>query len=234
MRNLKISSSLEDYLEAIAEIIESDKHAHSKEIAERLKVSTPSVSNALQALAARSLIRYQPHSPVTLTHRGKRLANIIRHRHQVMKRFFANILKLSEEEADDFACKTEHILTEKYKDRFVALADAIENRQDCAGLRHYLERHLPSIEGEDSELISLDLLPLGHEATVVNISENLPGIKKFADIGLVHGSLLQMEGKAPFGDLIRIRVMESRLSMREKDAANIWVKPLSMSANAAG
>ncbi|NMA42305.1 MAG: metal-dependent transcriptional regulator [Oligosphaeraceae bacterium] len=234
MRNLKISSSLEDYLEAIAEIIESEKHAHSKEIAEKLKVSTPSVSHALQALAARGLIRYQPHAPVTLTRRGKKLADAIRHRHQVMKCFFANILKLSDEEADDFACKTEHILTEKYKDRFVALADAIENREDCTGLRKYLDEYLPTIEGEDSDIISLDLLPLGHEATVVSISENLPGIKKFADLGLVHGSILQMEGKAPFGDLIRIRVMESRLSMREKDAANIWVKPLNANANAAG
>ncbi len=231
MNTMEISSSLEDYLEAIAEIIESNQHAHSKDIAEKLGVSSPSVSNALQALSARSLIRYQPHSPVTLTARGQRLANVIRHRHAVMKNFFANILKLSEPEADDFACKAEHILTEKYMARFVALADAIEKREDCAKLREYLELHLPPLGAKENDLISLDQLPLSREAMVVNISENLPGLKKFADLGLVHGSMLQMEGRAPFGDLIRIRVMESRLSMREKDAANIWVRPVVLAAD---
>lgn len=233
MKHLEISSSLEDYLEAIAEISEAKQHAHSKEIAEKLAVSSPSVSNALQALAARGLIKYQPHSPVTLTSRGKRLANIIRHRHEVMKKFFINILKLPADEADDFACKTEHILTEKYKERFVALADAIETRDDCAQLRAYLDKHLPGIGNNDDDLISLDQLPLDQEATVVDISENLPGLKKFADIGLVHGSNLLLEGKAPFGDLIRIRVMGSRLTMREKDAANIWVRPLKLAAGKA-
>ena len=226
MSRMEISSSLEDYLEAIAEIIENNQHAHSKDIAEKLGVSKPSVSNALQALSARSLIRYQPHAPVTLTARGLRMANVIRHRHAVMKNFFAKILKLSESEADDFACKAEHILTEKCMERFVALADAIEKRDDCAQLREYLEHHLPTLGNKENDLISLDQLPIGQEAMVVNISENLPGLKKFADLGLVHGSMLQMEGRAPFGDLIRIRVMESRLSMREKDAANIWVRPV--------
>jgi DtxR family Mn-dependent transcriptional regulator len=233
MNTMEISSSLEDYLEAIAEIIDRNQHAHSKDIAEKLGVSTPSVSNALQALAARSLIRYRPHSPVTLTARGLKLANVIRHRHAVMKKFFAGILKLSDSEADDFACKAEHILTEKYIERFVALADAIESRSDCGGLRDYLEQYLPTLGVAENDLVSLDQLPLGREAMVVNISENLPGLKKFADLGLVHGSILQMEGRAPFGDLIRIRVMESRLSMREKDATNIWVRPVALTKESA-
>lgn len=41
-----ISSSLEDYLEAIAEIIERNGHAHTKDIADRLGVKMPSVTNA--------------------------------------------------------------------------------------------------------------------------------------------------------------------------------------------
>ena len=70
MKNTTISSSLEDYLEAIAEIIEEQGHAHTKEIADHLKVKMPSVTNALQALSARGLIHYQSHSPVFLTPAG--------------------------------------------------------------------------------------------------------------------------------------------------------------------
>ncbi len=145
MHDTEISSSLEDYLEAIAEIMQDNEFAHSKDIAERLRVSMPSVSNALQALSLRNLNRYQPHAPVTLTNKGLRLANAIRHRHLVMKFFFSDVLKLSEEEADDAACKIEHILTEKYLARFLALADAIGTRQDCQKLREYLAEEMPNI-----------------------------------------------------------------------------------------
>ena len=62
--NTNISSSLEDYLEAIADLIDANGHAHSKELADRLQVKMPSVTNALQALAARDLIEYRSHQPV--------------------------------------------------------------------------------------------------------------------------------------------------------------------------
>ena len=56
---IEISSSLEDYLEAIATIIETNGHAHAKDIAEMLDVTMPSVTNALQALSARGLVLYR-------------------------------------------------------------------------------------------------------------------------------------------------------------------------------
>ena len=59
---------------------------------------------------------------------------------------------------------------------------------------------------------------------VVRVDENLRGLKKFADLGLVPGTLLQLEGHAPFGDLLRVRIMGSSLSLRARDAAFIHVK----------
>ncbi|OQC16655.1 MAG: Transcriptional regulator MntR [Lentisphaerae bacterium ADurb.Bin082] len=67
MDNTVISSTLEDYLEAIAALVEINGHAHTKDIAERLNVSMSTVSSALQTLSSRSLITYQPHMPVKLT-----------------------------------------------------------------------------------------------------------------------------------------------------------------------
>ena len=40
----KLSASLEDYLEAIAELCAAEGHAHSKEIAQKLSVKMPSVT----------------------------------------------------------------------------------------------------------------------------------------------------------------------------------------------
>lgn len=220
-----ISSSLEDYLEAIAEIIEQKGHAHTKDIADRLKVKMPSVTNALQALSARGLINYQSHTPVELTTVGAETAAVIRHRHKVLKDFFSQVLKLDAECSDSTACRIEHVIGETVLSRIVALAEAIEGRDDCAPLREYLETTMPKICPEPGEeLLSLDQLPDGESGVVVHVAENLRGIKKFADLGLVPGTLLQMEGRAPFGDLPRVKVMGSSLSMRAGDAMHIWVK----------
>ena len=48
---MKISSSLEDYIEVISEIIEENGHAHTKDIADRLNVKMPSATKALQNLS---------------------------------------------------------------------------------------------------------------------------------------------------------------------------------------
>ncbi len=228
MKNTTISSSLEDYLEAIAEIIEEQGHAHTKEIADHLKVKMPSVTNALQALSARGLIHYQSHSPVFLTPAGAETAAVIRHRHNALRNFFCDILKLPANESNDAACKVEHIIGEKVTSRIVLLSEAIAVREDCAELRAYLNQTLPQLNSETSgqeQLIPLDQLPVGARGVVVKVAENLRGIKKFADLGLVSGTLLEMEGTAPLGDLMRIKVMGSSLSLRKSDAAHIWLRP---------
>lgn len=221
-----ISSSLEDYLEVIAELNEKNGHAHSKEIAERLKVKMPSVTNALQSLAARDLVIYQSHMPVMLTAEGKRAADAVRHRHAGLRRFFAETLRLPLEAADRAACQIEHVVNENEMARLAILGEAIANREDCAGLRHYLAETLDDLTvGETEELITLDQLPEGEEGVIVHIGTGLRGRKKFADLGLVPGTPLSMEGSAPFfGDLLRVRVLGSTLSLRAGDAAFILVR----------
>ncbi len=226
MKTEKISSSLEDYLEAISEIIAIKGHAHTKDIADRLQVKMPSVTNALQALANRGLIRYQSHAPVVLTASGAETAAVIKHRHEALKNFFSQILKLDREEANDAACKVEHVVDEKVISRIVALSEAIVEREECNGLREYLEQTMPRIcpEMQNDSLVPLSKLEVGQSAIVIKVGENLRGIKKFADLGLVNGTLVTLEGFAPLGDLIRIRVMGSSLSIRTNDAAHIKVK----------
>ena len=46
---------------------------------------------------------------------------------------------------------------------------------------------------------SLAELPVGRSAVIVSMKPGLRGKKKFADVGLVPGTLLEMEAHAPFG-----------------------------------
>ena len=67
-------------------------------------------------------------------------------------------------------------------------------------------------------------LPVGEVGVVVSMKPSLRGRKKFADVGIVPGTRLQMEAHAPFGGLLRIKVMESSLSIHRDDAANIIIR----------
>ncbi|MBR2345532.1 MAG: metal-dependent transcriptional regulator [Lentisphaeria bacterium] len=222
---LPISSSQEDYLEAIAEILEHQEHAHTKDIATKLNVTMPSVTNALQTLSARGLIIYRSHTPVRLTAAGAEKAAIIRRRHHTLKHFFSQLLKVDDKEADEAACRIEHVFKEPLVSRMVRLIEAVESHEDCAGLRAYLERTMPTINLDpDSELISLDRLPKHKRAVLTYVADTLRGVKKFADMGLVPGAEVEYEGTAPFGELIRIKLMDTSLSLRAADAKHFWVR----------
>ncbi len=81
------------------------------------------------------------------------------------------------------------------------------------------EPHVPA----DNEM-TLAELPVGTTATIVKIMPKMRGRKKFADVGLVAGSELLMEAHAPFGGLIRVKVMETSMALHRDDAANIVMK----------
>ncbi len=137
---LKVSASLEDYLEAIAELIRCHGHAHTKEIASRLNVKMPSVTNALGVLSKSGHIVYQPNQPVQLTASGRLLAEKVIRRHHILQDFLQHVLELPGEEAGKTACKIEHVIDEKLIDRFLVLSEAVQNRSDCHGLRLHLNR----------------------------------------------------------------------------------------------
>lgn len=68
---------------------------------------------------------------------------------------------------------------------------------------------------------SLADLPVGKVGTILKIQPGSRGRKKFADIGLVPGTVLVMESKAPFGGLLRIKVLETSMALHRDDAADI-------------
>lgn len=111
--NEKLSSSLEDYLEAIYNEVEKNGCAKVTEISKILNVKKASVTGALNILASKKLINYAPYSSITLTAEGEKEAKEIFKKHRIMTDFFVNILHLSPEEAALNACKMEHIISEE-------------------------------------------------------------------------------------------------------------------------
>lgn len=125
-----ISSSLEDYLEAIYLFSEKGNEVRSGQIAAHLNVKKSSVTEAIQNLAKEGLINYKPYSPITLTDNGKLAAENILRKHNIVKDFFKEILNMSDDEASETACKIEHVISDNLASRFGALHDAIQKEKN--------------------------------------------------------------------------------------------------------
>lgn len=125
MDSFQLSESIENYLEVILELEETNKVARAKDIAERLCVNRGSVTGALKKLTEKGLINYQPYSYITLTFKGKRIAAEVARRHEVLRDFLENILGVDSETAEKNACRMEHAIDRKTADRLVRFIDYI-------------------------------------------------------------------------------------------------------------
>ena len=74
MTTLKITASLENYIETIYHLVEDNQVARAIDISKKMGVGKASVTEALKSLAKRKLINYAPYSDVTLTAVGEKVA----------------------------------------------------------------------------------------------------------------------------------------------------------------
>ncbi|HHB76201.1 MAG TPA: metal-dependent transcriptional regulator, partial [Desulfobulbus sp.] len=100
-------------------VIRNHGEARSKEIMKRLGVSGPSVTEALQLLAEKKLVNYQPYEAITLTPEGEEVAKDVLHRHETLRDFFIEVLGVDAETADKGACKMEHAASPEIIERMI-------------------------------------------------------------------------------------------------------------------
>lgn len=111
-----MTQSLEDYLEAIFVLIDEGRPAQVRDVARLLSVKMPSVVKALHELKNLELVTQKPYAPIELTTKGRRLAAMVRSRHNLLRAFLMK-LGVSRRTADRDACLMEHILSAETLDK---------------------------------------------------------------------------------------------------------------------
>ena len=126
----KLSASLEDYLEAIYHLTAGQGVARSKDIAEAMGVSRASVTGALKALSEKEMVHYQPYGYATLTEKGQQIARQVVRRHEVLTRFFEDLLGAKASTAQAAACRAEHTLGPEITARLMAFIEFVSETRD--------------------------------------------------------------------------------------------------------
>src|SRR5207247_9879211 len=81
------STTVEDYLERILELINVKGYARVVDIAAALKISQASVTNMVQRLDGEGLLKYEKYRGLVLTTTGETVARNIARRHQLLTDF---------------------------------------------------------------------------------------------------------------------------------------------------
>ena len=113
---MKLGESLEDYLECLL-ILEKSGKIRSVEVAKMMKVTKPSVNNAMKVLKEKGYVIQECYKDIQLTDEGRQLAKSIFERHQTLTAFLKDVLLVNEETAEDDACKIEHVISKETFDK---------------------------------------------------------------------------------------------------------------------
>jgi DtxR family Mn-dependent transcriptional regulator len=244
-----LTPSLEDYLETIYRILREEPEAKASEISERMGVNRTSVTGAMRTLRDRDLVHYAPYGKITFTDEGRRVAEAVVRRHELLKEFLSRVLLVPDAEAEEAACQMEHAVTPAILERFV---DFMEFMEVCPRIgtdwaetfQHYRETRIPCIQcetcmarmrgemarrkelhaaTEEMHLTLADLQP-GQHAAIVDIEGEDEIHRRLVDMGVTPGTPLVVEHLAPLGDPIEIRIRGYHLSLRKQEAERIAVE----------
>jgi len=86
-REQHASEMAEDYVEAVQELIESKGECRVQELARHFNVSHVTVSRTVGRLQKDGLLETAPYKPITLTTKGRKLADRVKKRHEVVLEF---------------------------------------------------------------------------------------------------------------------------------------------------
>ena len=117
------SEIAEDYVELIADLIDTKGEARAVDLAGRLGVSSPTVNNTIARLQRDGLVRSEPYRSIFLSEDGWKLARACRERHRIIVAFL-KALGLSDETAIADAEGIEHHVSQETMQAFARFVQA--------------------------------------------------------------------------------------------------------------
>ncbi len=121
-----LSDKLEMYLKTILILEREYSPVRVGQIAKERGVSAASVTEAISTLQERGLILHKAYRGVRLSAEGRRVAERIEQRYNVLQHFLTEILGVEETTGCRDACEIEHVASPETMDRLSAFLDYVE------------------------------------------------------------------------------------------------------------
>lgn len=119
----EVSEAVENYLETILILSRKKPDLHAIDICDELGYSRPTVSVVVKQMKGNGLINVDEFNHISLTDKGRAIAEGIYERHNIISKFFMDI-GVNRETALEDACKIEHDISDE---TFECIKKHIEN-----------------------------------------------------------------------------------------------------------
>src|SRR5690348_7232733 len=164
-----LSATVEEYLESIYNMSAEDEVVIGARLAEKFRVSAPTVTEMLKRLVRDGYIVMDAKRLVTLTEAGYAAAEAVLRRHRLTERFLADMLGLQWHEVHEEAHRLEHFISGAVEARVVASLNhptTCPHGNPIPGLVPSARTYL-----KDQGALRLSTIEVAEQATILCISE---------------------------------------------------------------
>lgn len=211
---------IEEYLETILYLIKKNNApAKTKQIADELNVSPPSVTEMVQKLSEKGFVEYKPYYGVEFTEKGALEAARIKRKHQVLEKFLVDVLDVDTKVAHSEACELEHAVSDRILERICAYighpnlcpdGNPIDEGECCVTSK---ENHILLSEMKEGERGIVNMMTLPSDTK-----------ERLTSLGLIVGEEVTIKRKQKQGS-ISILTLGTEIALGNDIASKIYVNP---------
>jgi DtxR family Mn-dependent transcriptional regulator len=207
-RRGSFTRSQQDYLKALYQLHGDHQPVPTRDLAQRLGISSPSVSEMVTRLSAQGLVEHDRYRGQQLTREGRKVAlELVRH-HRLLEMFLVQVLGYSLDEVHDEAERLEHVISERMEERIFELLGRPE-----------LDPHghaIPTLAGKVRPLSERPLSECraGEKVVVQGVSDDDPGrLRELKRRGLLPGTRIEIVVASTYESPIEVRINRQRVSI---------------------
>jgi DtxR family Mn-dependent transcriptional regulator len=211
-------SAAEDYIKHIYTLQASGVKVSTRNLAELLDISMPSVSEMVRKLTAEGFITSKLYHGFKLTSKGEKLALLLIRKHRLLEYFMINTLKYEWEDVHQEAERLEHSVSEKF----------INSLDYVLGFPKF-DPHGHSIPDIKGKIQNRDSLPLSTAETgsyyyVSSVNDRSREILKYVkDLGIKLNLRIRITGKLAVDGSVIIYINGKKHLLSKRIADSIFV-----------
>jgi DtxR family Mn-dependent transcriptional regulator len=235
---MEMSTSTEEYLEALYTLTQNGEAANTSEISKRLNIAPPSVTEMLKKLADNGYVHYSPYQGVTLTPKGFELAAKMTRKHRLLERFLHDMLHIGNDKVHSEACAMEHALSDETERALCRTLKAPDKCPDdakvipacnlgfssCQECQQWGGSNLDEIGKRKTNVVSIASLKEKQAGRVAFIRGDNKILRRLLDLGLTPGTKISVNRIAPLKGPVEICVRGSKLAVGDEIACNVFVE----------
>jgi DtxR family Mn-dependent transcriptional regulator len=223
------SPVVEDYLQHIHFMTRDGVPVIAARLAERLRVTPPTVTATLQRMERDGLIEHHSRKSIVFTEAGRRMAEDTVRRHALAERLLTDLLHMGWHEAHEEAHGVEHALTPKIETHLLA---ALGHPATCPH-----GNPIPGLGRLNPDEIPLDRLAAGDDIVIERITEeaeeDLGLMRYLQEHGVAPGASMRVRELTPFNGLIVLEGERGQVPLGLSVAAKLRARRRAVAAVAA-